>query len=54
MTTSERSLLRAEIALLKSMSPTKGPALRYREDDWKLALAKISHRLTYAPYRRDR
>lgn len=51
MTEVERSLMRAQIALLKSSSPTKGPAARYGDEDWRRALAKISHRLTYAAYR---
>lgn len=53
MTAIDRSLLRAEIALLRSTSPTKGPAARYADEDWRRALALVSHRLTLALYRRQ-
>ncbi|MGU3284691.1 hypothetical protein [Methylobacterium mesophilicum] len=52
MTAFEQSLLRAQIALLRSTSPTKGPAGLYGEDDWRRALSRVSKRLTAAPYRR--
>ncbi|MEH3065311.1 MAG: hypothetical protein PGN33_22045 [Methylobacterium radiotolerans] len=52
MTTAERTLLRAEIALLKAQSPTKGVGLRYTDDDWRKALTKISDRLTSIPFER--
>lgn len=52
MTAADIALLRAEIALLRSLSPTKGPAPRYGDDDWRRALAKVSHRLTWAAYLR--
>lgn len=52
MTAFEQSLLKAQIALLRSTSPTKGPAGRYGDDDWRRALARVSERLTSAPYRR--
>ena len=52
MTSADIALLRAEIVLLRSLSPTKGAAPRYGDEDWRRALAKVSHRLTWAAYLR--
>lgn len=52
MTQAERTLLRAEIALLKAQSPTKGTGLRYSDDDWRKALTKVADRLTSIPFER--
>ena len=52
MTAVERTMLKAQIALLRSRSPTKGSGLQYIETDWRQALTRISDRLTCLPSRR--
>lgn len=52
MTQADRTLLRAQIALLTAKSPTKGAGLRYSEDDWRKALTRIADRLTSIPFER--
>ena len=52
MTAADVALLKAEIALLKSMSPTKGKAARYGEADLRRAFDRMGDQLAFAPYLR--
>jgi len=53
MTAVERTMLKAQIALLRSQSPTKGSGLQYTETDWRQALTRVSDRLSRQAYRRQ-
>lgn len=46
--------LKAQLALVRSNSPTKGPAGRYEEKAWQDAIAGVAERLAHAPFRQPR
>ncbi|GJD45833.1 hypothetical protein MKK69_09230 [Methylobacterium sp. J-026] len=51
MTASDITLLKAEIALLRSVSPTKGPAQRYGEAAIRNVIADAGERLAASTFR---
>ena len=52
MTASDLACLRAQIALLRSTSPTKGPAPRYSDEDLARAVRRATGPLAFRPFRR--
>lgn len=44
MTTAERTMMKAQMAFLKSTSPTRGPTPAYRPEDIARAIARLAER----------